>query len=69
MSRLFIIDNRTKLQYLIDTGSDISISTSDNESKQNCDYLIFAANGSKSTFLRYKRINCVYHLEVPRKLH
>lgn len=46
--RLFVIDQKSKTQFLVDTGSDLCVfpKTMINERRAKCKYELFAANGS-----------------------
>ncbi|XP_055915592.1 uncharacterized protein LOC129948551 [Eupeodes corollae] len=47
-SRLFITDKTSKLQFLVDTGSDVSVfpHTGSRQKSKPSDYTLFAANGT-----------------------
>ena len=49
-SRLFILDQRSKFRFLVDTGSDVSVVPSTNFRHRNaCSYRLFAVNGTPIT--------------------
>ncbi|UYV84625.1 hypothetical protein LAZ67_X002882 [Cordylochernes scorpioides] len=55
--RLFVFDKISKLKFLVDTGADVSIIPATAQFKQESDYKLYAANGSKIKTFGVKILN------------